>query len=202
MTEKNRLLHRSLISWLTAVAAADTDECQRYPGRLNRNGYGSLCFRGRLDLAHRVAFIMAIGEIPEGLSVLHKCKQQRDCCNPRHLYAGTHRQNMDDKVRDGTLPMGDDHWTRRLPELVARGDRNGSRTHPEMLPRGDAHAARTRPAYLPRGSSHGMARLTEEQVLAIRERAQTEVQKRLSEEFKVSPMTISLIVRRKIWAHL
>jgi hypothetical protein len=48
-----------------------------------------------------------------------------------------------------------------------------------------------------------MAKLDDAKVMEIRYRvAGGEKQRRLVEEFKVSPMTVSLIVRGKIWKHL
>lgn len=45
------------------------------------------------------------GEIPEGLQVLHKC-DTRCCINPDHLFLGTNKDNVDDKVRKGRHPRG------------------------------------------------------------------------------------------------
>lgn len=47
--------------------------------------------------AHRAAWIIYKGEIPNGLHVLHKCNNAL-CVNPDHLYLGTHQQNMRDMV--------------------------------------------------------------------------------------------------------
>jgi hypothetical protein len=51
----------------------------------------------RARSAHRVAYELAHGEIPEGMMVLHHCDNPR-CVRPDHLYAGTRRQNMDDVI--------------------------------------------------------------------------------------------------------
>ncbi len=48
-------------------------------------------------LAHRIAFVLANGSIPEGLDVLHKCDNP-PCGNPTHLYAGTDSDNMHDAL--------------------------------------------------------------------------------------------------------
>jgi HNH endonuclease len=50
--------------------------------------------------AHRVAYELYVGEIPQGLNVLHKCNTPR-CVNPDHLYTGTQAENIQQCVTDG-----------------------------------------------------------------------------------------------------
>ena len=40
-----------------------------------------------------MAYIYAVGEIPDGLSIDHLCRNRR-CCNPAHLEAVTNRENL------------------------------------------------------------------------------------------------------------
>ncbi len=48
--------------------------------------------------AHRVAWIMTNGSIQSTkILVLHKC-DYKPCCNPNHLYLGSHEQNMTDTL--------------------------------------------------------------------------------------------------------
>jgi hypothetical protein len=51
-------------------------------------------------LAHRAAWTVYRGEIPAGMHVLHHCDVPL-CCNPDHLFLGTHDDNMADCVRKG-----------------------------------------------------------------------------------------------------
>ena len=53
--------------------------------------------------AHRFSWALANGPIPDGLHILHKCNVQL-CVNPKHLYAGTHTDNMADRARAGHAP--------------------------------------------------------------------------------------------------
>ena len=54
----------------------------------------------RYSRAHRIAWLLFIGEIPIGLNVLHKC-DVRLCVNPNHLFLGTQSDNLIDCVLKG-----------------------------------------------------------------------------------------------------
>jgi hypothetical protein len=73
--------------------------CWEWSKRTHEKGYGVFHLKGKLEQAHRAAWIIINGPIPEGLYVLHKCNN-RKCVNPDHLYLGTHQDNMNDMVRD------------------------------------------------------------------------------------------------------
>lgn len=76
-----------------------TDDSQCWP-MPNNKGYGMVRVDGRLDTAHRVAYSITKGEIPEGLVVRHDCDNP-PCFNPAHLFVGTHQDNVDDKEKKG-----------------------------------------------------------------------------------------------------
>ena len=71
--------------------------CHEWQSTLHRDGYGKFWFAKKQTQSHRVSYILQIGEIPNGLWVLHKC-DNRKCVNPEHLYLGNAKQNMLDKV--------------------------------------------------------------------------------------------------------
>ena len=67
-----------------------------------RNGYGRLIIGSRTDgtrtsvSAHRLAYEVHVGKIPNGFFVCHKCDNPK-CINPDHLFVGTRQDNVDDR---------------------------------------------------------------------------------------------------------
>lgn len=64
----------------------------------NNQGYGLINTGGHdgpVRLAHRVAYELTSGPIPEGMEVCHRCDNPL-CCRPDHLLLGTHAENMRD----------------------------------------------------------------------------------------------------------
>jgi hypothetical protein len=90
-----------------------TSGCWLWLGRPQSTGYGQLHVSGKRTLAHRYSWELEIGPIPDGMYVLHRC-DNRLCVNPDHLFVGTHQDNMDDMVRKGRCPTGEDHWNAKL----------------------------------------------------------------------------------------
>lgn len=84
--------------WSHVAISPNADECWEWQAALTigkSGGYGSLNIKRKPMKAHRVAWEIQNGEIPNKLYVLHKC-DNRKCCNPQHLFLGTHQNNMDD----------------------------------------------------------------------------------------------------------
>lgn len=82
--------------------------CWEWTGS-TRYGYGYL-FR-QIDRkivtisSHRISWQIHNGSIQEGMQVLHRCDNP-PCTNPEHLFLGTQRDNMADKVFKGRHPKG------------------------------------------------------------------------------------------------
>lgn len=83
-----------------------TDECWIWTAAASPLGYGRVGTPGRkISQAHRVAWILTNGDIPDGLCVLHRCDNPR-CVRPDHLFLGTVADNNADKLAKGRQITG------------------------------------------------------------------------------------------------
>ena len=66
--------------------------CWLWTASITRSGYGHFRIGSKLHPAHRVAYELSIGQIPEGLQLDHLCRVRR-CVNPKHLEPVTNQEN-------------------------------------------------------------------------------------------------------------
>lgn len=158
-----------------------SDTCWEWTAGRNEHGYGRLYYKGKMTLAHRVSWELHNGSVPDGKFVLHHCDNP-PCVNPAHLWIGDHTDNARDMAAKGRQVF------QQHPERAPRGERNRNHTHPETIRHGEVH---------PR------AKLTNQDVLAIRSLRQTgRAMNSLAIEYGVTEATIKRIVYRKGWKHI
>lgn len=203
--------------WRKVDRSGGQTACWPWTACLFRNQYGCFSLDGRNVKSHRVAYLLCVGQIPDGHLVCHHC-DNRPCCNPAHLFTGTTDDNMADMVAKGRSARGERHISVKCPERLARGDRNGSVKHPESRPRGEANVFHQHPEFIPRGDAHwtrlrpndvlsgernGNARLTAEQVIEMRALHAAGIgAHRLGKKFAVHKSTAQSILRHESWKHI
>jgi len=77
-----------------------TEVCWLWTACKDRDGYGIFYYNGTNYRAHRMAYELIVGPIPEGLTIDHLCRV-RACVNPDHLEPVTQRENV---LRGDTVP--------------------------------------------------------------------------------------------------
>ena len=203
------------------------DECWEWQGRLDRDGYGKIKDQppGRYSLsAHRVAWEAHHAEpVPHGLQVCHHCDNPA-CVNPAHLFIGTNADNNADKVSKGRHSRGETSGRRRLSDAQVLEIRSlyssGACAQEELARQFGVRKSsisqiirRETWRHLPgetsarqriRGETHSQARLTEAQVLEIRQlyKVGDTTQRYLAIRFSTTHKNISAIILRKTWRHL
>lgn len=89
--------------WSKVNCTGNASDCWLWTARSKQSGYGSFKVKRRMKRAHRFAWEITNGPIPEGLMVCHSCNAKA-CCNPTHLYLGTMQDNTRHAIRDGLFP--------------------------------------------------------------------------------------------------
>lgn len=162
------------------VAVADPGACWLWTATKHSSGYGYFSVASRRFasgsqglLAHRIAWELTNGPIPDATPfVLHRCDTP-PCCNPAHLFLGTQSDNNRDMREKGR---------------EARGERHGAHTRPERRPT---------------GVRHGSAKLTDAAVRAIRMSHRGGVSiRRLAVAYGVNFTTARDVVHRTTWQHV
>ena len=105
------------------VGRANDVGCMLWLGKRDRKGYGKTKDDDGKDMfAHRAAYLIAYGSIPDGLCVLHDCPagDYPACCNPEHLWIGTNSDNNRDAKAKGRNARGIHHGMAKLNEETVR----------------------------------------------------------------------------------
>jgi hypothetical protein len=110
--------------WAKIQRGAPT-ECWPWITPTTVREYGVTSWRGRQRLAHRIAMALTDGLWDSRLEVCHTCDNP-SCCNPAHLWRGTHRDNMVDMQRKGRSTPGEDNHRSRVTNEIVRAIRKST----------------------------------------------------------------------------
>lgn len=206
----------------------DENLCWEWQGSRIKTGYGKILggppYHKTL-LAHRIAWeLHNAAPIPERMLVCHSC--DNPCCvNPFHLFLGDHKVNAEDMISKrrnrptrGELSGSSKLTASQIEQIRLAGQAGVSQKeiaasygvcrqtissvltgknwhHLPVLPR----ASHPRP----KGESHHEAKLTEPDIVEIREAARKgETRKSIATRYGVTPENISCIILRKTWRHV
>ena len=105
------------------VKIGSEGECWPWTGCVDGGGYGLVMVSPISMKAHRISWIIQNkSNAPFGLYILHRCKINRRCCNPNHLYAGTPKQNCDDRDSQNMLVIPDNRGQKHGMAILKDAD--------------------------------------------------------------------------------
>lgn len=106
------LTPRQIENFFKHIAVGMPNDCWEWQGARHKKGHGQLRLFGRGWLAHRVMYMLSKGD-PTGLIIRHTCDNP-PCCNPKHLLAGTHQDNVNDCVTRNRHAKGEKMGSAKL----------------------------------------------------------------------------------------
>lgn len=97
------------------VNIGSSDECWEWIASKVPKGYGHMKISSnqKPGIAHRIAYDLTFGKIPQGFCVLHHCDNP-SCCNPKHLFLGTYADNNFDRDKKGHTAWGEKNGIAKL----------------------------------------------------------------------------------------
>jgi len=183
------------------VSQADVDAggCWMWRGQTIPLGYGRLSHGGPLQ-AHRVAYEILVGPIPEGLTIDHLCRVP-GCVNPAHLEPVTASENLRRRHAAVThCPQGHEYTAENTYQH--RGSRYCKAcTRERKLIENEAQKRKRHPLPPPRynprhGTTSPMASMTEDMVREARARRATgETYAAIAATLGVKPDAVSRATR-------
>lgn len=100
---------------LSMLQVKSETECWNWNGAYTGSGYGTMRIHPRSLPAPRAIYLLTKGKLDNELEVAHLCDNKK-CCNPFHLVASTHKENMHDAYAKKRIhrPAGEKHFRSKL----------------------------------------------------------------------------------------
>lgn len=209
------------------IAARSTPDeatgCWLWNGPRVIGSYGHTTFHGRHVYMHRLSYETHVGKIPEGFQLDHVCHTlddscqggkscaHRRCVNPAHLEVVTIRENavrgkgfIGRHARSEACPKGHPYEGKIVegrPRRVCRVCARVSNRAYYSRVRNPKYV--TGPPCIHRGSDNPAAKVTEQDVVAIRSKAADgETYRNLGREYGLSEVAVRRMVIRRTWKHV
>lgn len=210
----------NLPSLMSLIASANPSECLLWPFGRDAHGYGRSTYKGKRQGVHRIAYIIANGNIPENLEAMHRCDNP-PCFNPYHIMVGTHLDNIADMNKKGRgFSVLNETQVREIKQLWPSlsynvlAKRYGVSAQMigfmcvgnawKHLPLSDEgirlKSSGERPTL--KGESAPSSKLTNEQVLEIRSMHGKLSQRKVALKYGLGKSTVGSIWRGEHWRHL
>lgn len=86
--------------------------CWEWTAQIAPNGYGRF-YTDKNTSAHRASWEIHYGKIPKRMLVCHRCDNKK-CVNPKHLFVGTNKDNLEDMRIKGRSLRGEKNTGSKL----------------------------------------------------------------------------------------
>lgn len=115
--------------WNKIDKSGGDDSCWLWTGHRNSKGYGIIGRDGSARIATRSLMEVINKEpVPKNRMVCHHCDNP-PCCNPKHLFIGTAKENLIDSIQKGRFKASE--YQKRRVFIPSKYCRNGHERTPE-----------------------------------------------------------------------